>query len=396
MVYLSQLLNKNIYYKNQKIGSIADFAVFTNVAHPSLSKVVIKKGKGKKITVTPSAIDLKRKKAILISDNIPFLPYDEKDFYLNEDLLDKQVIDTDGKRLVRVNDVMLDDKDELKVVGIDIGAAGILRRLGLEAFIKSESKILPWKMIEAFDYNTGNVRINVAKDNLNSFHPSEMADILEELGTKERLGIVETLEAKLAARSIEETDDRTQEAILGELPSTKLSKIVNRMHIAEIADLFYLLNPLRINEILKAIGTEKAGTIKNLIQFSNNTAGGLMNPRFFSFDSETTIKEVYNILYERRPKPETILVTNGNQKLLGVLLTKDILDLDPLAQLKDLVTNRKFVYVNVELREIIRLFSEYNLRSLPVVDQDKKPIGIITIDMILAQIESSNRDNEII
>lgn len=394
MVYLSQLLNKDIYYRGQKFGSISDMAVFTNYPQPSLSKVVIRKD-GKKITIAPSVIDLSRKNPVLISENIPFLPYDEKDFYLNEDLLDKQVIDIDGKRLVRVNDILLESNGELKVVGIDVGISGILRRMGLRNIFRISPKILPWQMIEAFDYQTGDIKINITKNKLNTLDPSEVADILEELGTKERLGVLEGLDAGRAARAIEETDNRTQEAILEQLPARSLKTIVIKMHLAPLADLFHFLNPLRITQILNFLGKEKAQKVAKLIQFTADTAGGLMNPNFPSFDGEATVKEVLFALRDLK-KPEAIVVTNGNQKLVGLVYVKDLVGLDSLAKLKDIVTERKFVNPKVGFRELVKIFSQYKLRVIPVVDIDKKPLGIVKIDSILDKIEESNQENEFI
>lgn len=370
-------------------------AVFENYQNPSLSKIVITKD-NKKITVSPSVIDLNKDRIILKSEKTPFLPYDEKDFYLNEDLLDKQVIDIDGKRLVRVNDVLLENNGEIKVVGIDIGFAGLVRRLGIGSVIRSKAKILPWQMIEAFDYQTGNVRIKLTQGNLNSLHPSELADILEEAGNKERLGIVESLDTDKAVMAIEEADYKTQEAILEQLPLSPLKRIVDKMRITEIADLFYKLNPLRIREILNLLGNEKAQRVEGLLDFGNDTAGGLMNVIYYSVDGDKTVKEVYNELYNQTPKPETILVTNGNSKLIGVLYTKDILDCDPLALAKDIVSERKFVYPNVDLNQIIKIFSQYNLRILPVVDKEKRPIGAVTVDTVLSKIEERTRENEAI
>ena len=395
MVYLSQLLNKKVYYGKETYGKITDLAVFENYQKPSLSKIVITKD-GKKITVSPSVIDLNRDRIILKSEKTPFLPYDEKDFYLNEDLLDKQVIDIDGKRLVRVNDILMENNGETKVIGIDIGFAGIFRRLGIGFIIKSKAKILPWQMIEAFDYQTGNVRLKLTQNSLNTLHPSELADILEEAGSKERLGIVESLDTDKAVMALEEADYRTQEAILEQLSPNPLKRIVNKMHITEIADLFYKLNPLRIKEILSLLGNEKAQKVEGLLDFGNDTAGGLMNIVYYSVDGDKTVKEVYNELYNQTPKPETILVTNGNSKLVGILYTKDILDCDPLALAKDIVSERKFVYPNVDLNQIIKIFSQYNLRILPVVDNEKKPIGTITVDTVLSKIEERIRGNEAI
>lgn len=372
---------------------MVDFAVLESSSNPSVSKIVVKQ-KDKKTTISPTFLTIKKFGAILTSDKVPFLPYDERDFYLNEDLLDKQVIDIDGKRLVRVNDILLEDVNNLKVVGIDIGFSGILRRLGLDALIKTKPKILPWQMIEAFDYQTGNVKISLSENKLNRMHPSEIADILEELGAKERRGIVESLDARHAAKAIEETDFRTQEAILEELPVNVLKNVVNKMHVADIADLFYKINPLRIKEILKLMGTERAQKVEKLIDFGTDKAGGIMRTGFISFDGNLTVKEAYNSLYKNTPKPEAIIVTNGNQKLIGILYVKDILDIDSLALLKDIVVERKFVYPDVDFNHVIKLFGQYNLRVLPVVDKEKKPIGVITAGIVLSKVEEQTRENE--
>lgn len=395
MVYLSQLLNRKVYYGKETYGKITDLAVFENYENPSVSKIVITKD-GKKITVSPSVVDLNTTRIILKSEKTPFLPYDEKDFYLNEDLLDKQVIDIDGKRLVRVNDVLMENNGETKVVGIDIGFSGIFRRIGVGFIIRSKAKILPWQMIEAFDYQTGNVRIKLTQNSLNTLHPSELADILEEAGSKERLGIVESLDTDKAVMALEEADYRTQEAILEQLSPSLLKRIVDKMHITEIADLFYKLNPLRIKEILSLLGNEKAQRVEGLLDFGNDTAGGLMNVIYYSVDGDKTVKEVYNELYNQTPKPETILVTNGNSKLVGILYTKDILDCDSLALVKDIVSERKFVYPDVDLNRIIKIFSQYNLRILPVVDKEKRPIGAVTVDTVLSKIEEKTQEDEAI
>ncbi len=393
MVYLSQILGKKVYFERKAYGEMVDFAVLASSSNPSISKVVVKK-KGKKITISPSFLKIKKFGALLTSENVPFLPYDERDFYLNEDLLDKQVIDIDGKRLVRVNDVLLDDTNNLKVVGIDVGFSGILRRIGIREFIKTKPKILPWQMIEAFDYHTGDVKISLSENKLNRMHPSEIADILEELGAKERKGIVESLDAGHAAKAIEEADFRTQEAILEELSSSVLKKVVNKMHVADIAELFYKVNPLRIREILKLLGTERAQKVERLIDFGNDKAGGVMRTGFISFDGNTTVKEAYNSLYKTAPKPEAILVTNGNEKLVGIIYVKDILDIDSLALLKDITTEKKFVYPDVDFNRVIKLFGQYNLRVLPVVDKEKKPIGVITAGIVLSKVEEQTRENE--
>jgi magnesium transporter len=227
-------------------------------------------------------------------------------------------------------------------------------------------------------------------------HPSELADILEDLGSKERRGVVESLEAKKAAMAIEEVDFRTRDAILEEISSSVLGRVVKKMHSTKIASLFYRLNPLRIKEILNLVGEEKALRVERLLDFSNDQAGGAMRTNFMSLDGAKTVKEVFGILYKAPSKPEGMVITNGNQKLVGVVYTKDIIDCDPLALLKDLVTERKFAYPDVDFNQIINLFGRYNLRLLPVVDKNKVPIGVISAGIVLAKIEEKTKPDEII
>lgn len=394
MIYLSQLLNKTVYYQDAPFGKLLDLAVFENRPVPPVSKLMILK-QGKKITISPN-IELEKNHLVLKTQNVPFLPYDENDFYLNEDLLDKQVIDIDGRRVVRVNDILLENNGELKVIGIDIGLSGILRRLGLGSLFPIKSKTLPWTLIETFDYQTGAIRIRLAENRLNAFHPAELADILEEVGTKERLAIVDVLDAQKAAAAIEETDTQTQTSILEELPTINLADIVNKMLVSKIANIFFRINPLRIGEILKSLDTEKAKTIEILSVFPQNTAGGLMELTYLSFNGEKTVKEILSLIMEQKIKAEALIVTNGKDKFSGIVYLKSLLTVDPLALLKDIISEKKFVFLNANFAQILRIFAQYNLHILPVVDKDKKVLGVISIDNILAKIEEQKEKNDIL
>ena len=168
------------------------------------------------------------------------------------------------------------------------------------------------------------------------------------------------------------------------------------MHASSIARIFYRINPLRIREILRLIGSERAQKVERLLDFGSQTAGAMMRTTFWKFDGDITVKEAYNKLFGQAPKPEVVVVTNGNEKLVGTFYTKDLLDSDSLALLKDIVTERKFIYPEVNINDLIILFSKYNLRTLPIVDKDKKPIGVVRIDNVLEKIEERIKIDEII
>ncbi|MGH7245560.1 MAG: magnesium transporter MgtE N-terminal domain-containing protein [Candidatus Levyibacteriota bacterium] len=368
-------------------------AIFENRPQPPISKIELNSN-GKKVTISPKAIRITNGKVILQTKQTPTLPFDRKDFYLSEDLLDKQVIDVDDKRLVRVNDVLMEDNDgELKVIGIDIGLPGVLRRLGL-GFIPMRTIILPFNLIEAFDYQTGNIKIKLKQQSLATLHPADIAELLEDVGTKERIGIVSALDSKRAALAIEEADNSTQVSILEGLEPQRVKEIVDKMHVSEIADIFHYLNPLKAKEVLAALDVEKIQKVNKLLAFSDDVAGGLMRVSLFALDGDITVKEVLQKILDRQTIPETIIVNNGGGKISGTLYTKDLLAVDKLAKLKDIITERKFIYPEASMYDIVKLFSQYNLRAIPVVDKDKKPIGIVVIDDVLRAIEEGNDKNE--
>lgn len=368
-------------------------AVFENRPVPPVSKIEIKHNK-EKLTIAPQALIVKNSHLELSTQHIPLLPYDHRDFYLVEDMLDKQVIDIDGKRLVRVNDILLDDANgELKAIGIDIGFGGIIRRLGIP-FMQTSATVIPWAVIEAFDYQTGNIKIKLKQNSLNMLHPADIADILEEAGAKERLGIVEALDTRQAARAIEEANEETQVSILEGLEPNVVKGIIDKMHIAELADVMHDLNPLKAKEVQGVLSEEKKQHLKKLLSFSDNVAGGLMHLSFFHADGEKTVKEILTEMEHMHNVPETIIVTNGGGKILGIVTAKDLLIANKLATLKSCITEKKFVFPHTHLSDIISLFAQYNLRVVPVVDNEKRPVGIIIIDDILKNIEQENERNE--
>ncbi len=397
MVFLSQLLGKKIYLEGRNFGTIEDLAVFQNRPHPPVSKIEIKT-KGKKVTISPHSLSFENNKFILKNNHKdPFLPYDHSDFYLSEDLLDKQVIDTTGKRLVRVNDVALEVNGELKVAGIDIGFAGILRRLGF-GNLSEKSKIVPWDEVEAFDYQTGAIKIKSVASNLNAFHPSELAEILEDVGAKERIGLVQALDSKNAARAIEETDEETQLSILETLPvKGSFKDILNKIKISELADIFSHLNTTKRKDVQNALTEEKAAEVKSLSIFSSQTAGGLMHPNFVEMEETQTVSDAMKAISDfEEGIPEIIVLVDKNKKFRGMIKAKNFLAEAPDTILSSLVNMKISVSTNIGFQDILELFSRYNLRGLTVVSSNKIPLGVILIDDVLAEIAKQKEENEIL
>jgi len=392
MLYISQILDKQLYHGNQLYGKVIDVVAHEVDKTPTINQLIVKRA-GKKIAVDAT-------KAIFnhtrweIHGEIQEVPYSDKEFLLNEDLLDKQVIDVNGRRLVRVNDILIKENGKLKVDGIDIGFSGILRRLGISHLFVGRSIILPWSVIEAFDYETGTIKIKLTQHNLNSFQPAELADILEEVGTKERLGIVANLDAEKAASAIEEADEETQTAILEQIPSQTLRKIVNRMHLSEIADIIRDVNPFRSKQILEDLGSDKAKKLQRLLIYADDVAGGLMDPAFVKQNGKKTVGETLAMFVTERIWPETIIIVDDNDSYLGIINSKDFLHTANETQLAHVLSHNYAVTQDTDFTEMFRLFTEYNLRALAVVDKERKVMGVITIDIILSLVSEEEEKED--
>ncbi|HWY79217.1 MAG TPA: CBS domain-containing protein [Candidatus Sulfotelmatobacter sp.] len=375
-----------------KYAKVIDFGLPSKLQSPEVSTILLKNKRGK------FAVPINEAKyqdgIFYLTKHYTSIPYNPDDFYLVEDLLDKQVIDITGKRMVRVNDVLLKENGGLKVTGIDVSFAGILRRLGLGSPLKTVT--IPWSAVEAFDYQTGDIRIKFGKSNLNMLHPAELADILEEAGTKEREGIVEVLDIEKAADAIEEANSETQEAILEQLPSSQLSKILEKMQLSEIADVADDVNPQTFKKILKLLSTERAKRVEKLMLFPDDVAGGLMQVTFYKVKGDRTIGEILGELSKLQLQPESIIVTTYEDKLIGQVHANELINANPNITINKLVTKPFSVHKDESFSGIFRQFAHYNLRVLPVVDDDNNVIGAISIDAVMQRVEEEEERDDAI
>ncbi len=390
MTFLSNLVKKPVFVGENKFATLIDFGLPAQLQSPEISTVLLKNKEGKFAVPINQTQYIEGK--MYLNKNYTSIPYNPSDFYLVEDLLDKQVIDITGKRMVRVNDVLLKENGGLKVIGIDISFAGVLRRLGLGDLNPFKAITLPWAAVEAFDYETGDIRIKLGKSNLKLLHPAEIADILEDAGTKEREGIVEALDAEKAADAIEEANSETQEALLEQLPAEQLKKILAQMKSSEIADIIDDINSESFKRIIKLLSSEKAQRVKKLMLFPDDVAGGLMQIAFFKINGKKTIKETLEELAKLAVKPEAIIVLDDENKFIGQIPATELLNADPATEMKKIVTIQLAVRETESFSGVLRQFAHYNLRVLPVVDNDNMVVGVISVDAIIQRIEEEEQE----
>jgi magnesium transporter len=327
---------------------------------------------------------------------------------VRKDLLDQQIIDTRGRKVVRVNDVDLAEQRingtvELRVTDVDVGLPGAARRLlqGLAspAFIRSIQEKLPartirWEFVNLIEPDPlRRVKLRITHDKLETMHPADLADIMEELSPAERQAIIASLDEQTAAEALAELDSRLTSQIVEKMAPERAADIIEEMEPDKAADVLANLSPEASQDVLEELPGEEAREVEALLSFDEHSAGGLMTTEFVYVGETATRSQVLDWVRDRDTNVDqldTIFVIDGNAKLSGAVPVGRLLlasDDEPLAALKlePLVS----VTPDAREKEVFALFDKYNLRSLAVVDASGRPIGAITVDDVITHLRAS-------
>ena len=321
---------------------------------------------------------------------------------VGKDLLDQQIIDVNGRKVVRVNDVNFDDRHtngnvELRVVQVDAGVQGAARRLlqGLltpAAIRRLQSRlpatVLPWEFVNLIESDRlRRVKLRIGSDKLNHIHPAELADIVEELSPNERNSIIESLDEQTAAETLAELDDRLQPQVIENLSREKMGDILEEMDPDEAADLLAELPPETSKELLEEMPRDDAQEVKRLLEYEERSAGGMMTTEFVLVGEDAERDEVVGWIRGldlNADQMDTILLINKQAVLAGTVAIGRLLIADSGSTLASLrMDPLVFTTPHAKDKEVFELFDKYNLRSLAVVDENQRPLGVITVDDVV-------------
>ena len=324
-------------------------------------------------------------------------------FLLERDLLDQQIIDVYGRKVVRVNDVDLLSETsaghiQLKVGSVDVGLRGAIRRLlkgvvpltALRAMLQRiPPRLIPWEFVDLIETDPARrVKLKISHDRLARLHPADIADIVEELAPDEREAVFETLDEEVAAEALEEVNPRVRKSIVESLDSERAAEIVEEMNPDAAADLLANLPEERTTEILGEMAPEERQEVAELLEFGETTAAGRMNTQFLALDPEATVNDAIETMRKFEGGVEavsTIYLVDKGERLKGAVpLAKLVLAKfdDKLASL----TQEPLISCHAGAREkkVAELFDKYNLLTLPVVDDEGKLTGVITSDDVIS------------
>jgi magnesium transporter len=339
------------------------------------------------------------------------LPDDESYLLLERDLLDQQIIDVHGHKVVRVNDVDLvwencqeDGPDlSLRIAEVEVGMRGAVRRL-LKGFPKEPvdlisarfgASCIPWDFVDLIDRDPARrVRLKIEQDRLSKMHPSDIADILEELAPAERQALFISLDEEVAAEALEEVKPKMQQSLIESLDSEQIAGIVEEMDPGAAADLLSELTDERSEAILEEMDPDERQEVEDLLEFSGDSAAGRMTTEYVALPATAVVDQAINALRDFEGDIETITdiyLLNEEERITGLIPLVQLLLAKAEAPLANLPQGH-MVTCNVDAngRKVAELFDKYNLRSLPVVDRDRRLVGVIHAEQVIALLRANH------
>ena len=380
----------------EPLGTIADLIVAIGGKYPPVTGLVVLTDK-RRIFIPWSDVDAfdehgarLRKRTIDIGN----FRQRQNEILLKANLLDKQIVDIEGRKVIRVNDVSLDNVEgRLRLVAVDVGAAGLLRRLGVERAIRGLAKNLgttlperyiDWEDVDPLDSTIASVRLRVPHAKLAELHPADLASIIEDLAPRDRVGVLAALDDEALADVVEEMEPETQVDVMEDLTPERAADILEEMSPDDAADLVADLDQETRDEILALMERDEAEEVQELLGYDEDSAGGLMTTEFIAVEERLTAGGAIDRLRELEPDAETVYyvyVLDDDGRLVGVLSLRDLIVARPETPIHEvMIREPKAVNVSASQDEVAEVVAHYNLLAVPVVDQDEVMMGIVTVD----------------
>lgn len=393
--YFSQLLGKSVYNSTgQRTARILDMAVRWNGTYPEVLGIKYEKRSKSLIPIqyvsecSPQGIRLvpgyAPEKNVTLADT---------DIFISKWLLDKQIVDLKGSKLVRVNDVRLfwleqQDSHRLVVSAVDIGIRGLMRRLGLEFLVKNRKEnLLGWQYMKPLEHWNSHLQIMKEKPQLKELHPADIADLLEDMSYKQRSGFIQSLDDQQAIEALSEMDLEAQVEVIQHMDEERASDILEDMPPDEAADILGELPVEKSEDLLKRMEDEDAAEVRELMQYEEGTAGALMTTEYISFASTITAEQAIDQLRQQAPSAETIYylyVIDDTEHLLGVLSLRELIIAQPRTLLKEIMHTKVVTIADQDDEQrVAEVINKYGLLAVPVTDVNSVMLGIITVDDVL-------------
>ena len=403
LLFFTELAGLPVFdLKHRRLGRVRDAAVVPLIHPARIDRFLVGAGSSW-LSVRFDQIATISLDGIQLS-NERLYPYHSDEYMLRikRDLLDQQIIDVNGRKVVRVNDVTFevrrDERESLAVLEVDVGVRSIFRRLAQGAapprMIRRLQRRIPpnsirWEFCNIVEADPQRrLRLNISHDKLETLHPADLADIVEELSPADREAIIGTIDSEIAAEALSEIDPKMQASILEALEPEVAADIVDEMAPDQAADALGELEDETSAEILEEMETEPVSDVKELLEYDEDTAGGMMNTEAIVLKEGTTLSEAMAQLREHEDLLENthvLFLSDDAGRITAQVPLARLFLADGSTQLKELATGRLISTKPDETQKrVTELFDKYNLLALPVLEDDGSLAGVITADDVIS------------
>ncbi len=394
MFFLSKLLGQTVRdVEGRSAGTLQDVTVSLRQKYPRVTALVVKRG-NRRLAAAWSVVSSFEESGVLLRVKAGELAEAAEpqagELLLSGQVLDKQIVDTEGRKVIRVNDIQLARSGpSLRVVAVDVSSGAIMRRVGLSRVSNRITKstkptLIDWSNVDMQASDTDAVRLTLPRTDLSLLHPADIAELAHELTPEERAAVFEELEDEIVADTFEEMHPSIQTETLLDMPVEKAAELLSNMSPDDAADLLAGLPKRRAGRYLALMDKDDADEIRELLSYPENSAGGIMTTEFAHVPPDVTAAEAIELLREQEPEVETvyyIYVIDKRERLLGVFSLRDLLTVPAGRRVKDFMTPDPItVQATASEAEVTQTIAKYNLLALPVVDEDHVLHGIVTID----------------
>jgi magnesium transporter len=406
-LFFTDLVGKKVVSSDgQPLGRLADLVAVSGEPYPPVESLLVRSRKALHQvpwTAVASVNGTIQLSPGAVVEPAPSEPVADR-LNLGQEILDRQIVDIEGAKLVRVNDLhFLETKGQLRIAHVDVGLRGLVRRMGwqrpvdgLVTLLRPRSRylnsdtFLSWKLVQPIESAPGRVRIEATKKALASLHPADLAEIMEDLDRHQREVLFQRLDVETAADALEETSTELATELLEAVPPETAADILEEMAPDEAADALSELPGDTRAELLQAMEKPEAAEVAELLEYHPRSAGGLMTPDLVELPPTATVSDAFAEVRRRAeelPLVYEIFVVEGGL-LRGMVTLKDLIVAeDPATPLSALLREiPASVQAGADVRDVARAASKYNLLSVPVVDSAGSLMGMVTVDDILAEV----------
>ena len=407
--YLSRVLGKRVYdSEGEIVGKLRDIIVAPYGGKEQVVAFQLRSGRNEYLVAADgvSVVEVKGQFVLRCEKALTHIEEPKGDIlYLRRNVLDRQIVDINGVKMVRVNDLRLAQMSTgIFVVAVDVGFEGVLRRIGMAKPLKKiyslfgkdiPNKLILWDDVETVDVGQSGIRLTETYSKLETLHVSDLADIIEDMDTRMQKEVFASLDDEKAADVLEELESDAQQKVLDGMSVGKAADLLEKMPADEAADILEDMSEEKAEKLLSEMEREASDEVRKLLEYEDDEVGALMTTDFISYGEDSSIEHVLEDL--RRQKPEaseiySLNIVDSGEHLIASVSLRDVVVAEPDTKLSEIMDEKVICVRDTDdVSSITEIISKYNLLAVPVVDEHMVLVGMVIIDDVVYTLLKSRR-----